>query len=53
MGGAITVLERHVKKAVGDVVCKAVIWIEEPYYKSELVYLSELPVFMKKQSSGL
>lgn len=52
-GGTITALERLVKKSGGEVVCKAAIWIEGPWYTGELVYLDELPVFMKKQSNQL
>jgi adenine phosphoribosyltransferase len=47
-GGTITALERLVKKSGGEVVCKAAIWIEGPWYTGELLYLDELPVFMKK-----
>jgi adenine phosphoribosyltransferase len=47
-GGTITALERLVKKSGGEVVCKAAIWIEGPWYTGELLYLDELPVFIKK-----
>lgn len=52
-GGTITALERLVKKSGGEVVSKAAIWIEGPWYTGELIYLDELPVFMKKQSNKL
>jgi adenine phosphoribosyltransferase len=45
-GETMTALERLVKKAGGIVVCKAAIWIEGPWYKGDLIYLDELPVFM-------
>ncbi len=50
-GGTITALEKLVKKSGGEVVCKAAIWIEGPWYTGKLTYLDELPVFMKKQSN--
>jgi len=52
-GGTITALERLVKKSGGEVVSKAAIWIEGPWYTGELIYLDELPVFVKKQSNKL
>lgn len=48
-GGTITALEKLVKKAGGEVVCKAAIWIEGPWYKGDLLYLDELPLFVKEQ----
>ncbi|MEM1583344.1 MAG: phosphoribosyltransferase family protein [Nitrososphaerota archaeon] len=48
-GGTITALEKLVRKAGGEVICKATIWIEGPWYTGELVYLDELPVFVKQQ----
>ncbi|TDA39081.1 MAG: phosphoribosyltransferase [Thermoproteota archaeon] len=45
-GETMTALERLVKRVGGIVVCKAAIWIEGPWYKGDLIYLDELPVFM-------
>lgn len=49
-GGTITALERLVRKAGGEVVCRAAIWIEGPWYTGDLIYLDELPIFVKKQN---
>jgi adenine phosphoribosyltransferase len=47
-GGTINALERLVMRAGGKVACKAAIWIEGPWYKKDdLVYLDELPIFLK------
>jgi adenine phosphoribosyltransferase len=46
-GGTITALERLVERAGGIVVCRAAIWIEGPWYEGDLIYLDELPVFMR------
>ncbi len=42
IGGTITTLERLVKKAGGEVICNAAIWVEGPWYTGDLIYLDEL-----------
>jgi adenine phosphoribosyltransferase len=47
MGATFKALEAITKKAAGDVVCRAAIWKEGPWYDQEnLVYLDLLPVFV-------
>jgi adenine phosphoribosyltransferase len=45
-GGTINALEKLVKRAGGRPICKAAIWIEGPWYRDDLIYLGELPVFV-------
>jgi len=46
-GATFKALEAITKKAAGDVVCRAAIWKEGPWYDQEnLVYLDLLPVFV-------
>ncbi|MCX8187958.1 MAG: phosphoribosyltransferase family protein [Nitrososphaeria archaeon] len=46
-GGTITSLERLVRRIGGEIVCKAAIWVEGPWYgRGDLTYLSELPIFV-------
>ncbi|MEM2897096.1 MAG: phosphoribosyltransferase family protein [Candidatus Bathyarchaeia archaeon] len=45
MGG----LERLARKAGGSVVCKATVWLEGPWYRGDLIYLSILPVFVTEK----
>lgn len=45
-GGTINALERLVERAGGKPVCRAAIWIEGPWYRDELLYLGELPIFV-------
>lgn len=46
-GGTIKALENLVQRAEGEVVCKATIWKEGPWYNdTDLVFLSRLPVFV-------
>jgi len=48
-GGTMKALERLVKKAGGNIVCRAAIWLEGPWMENEeIIYLSTLPVFRKK-----
>jgi adenine phosphoribosyltransferase len=51
-GGTIEALEVLVTEAGGNVVYKAAIWREGPWYKgSDLVYVDALPVFVDQNSS--
>jgi len=45
-GGTINALEKLVERAGGDVACRAAIWIEGPWYRGDLIYLGELPIFV-------
>lgn len=46
-GATFTALEAITEKAGGDIVCRAAIWKEGPWYKkSNLTYLGLLPVFV-------
>lgn len=48
-GGTMKALERLVKKAGGNIVCRAAIWLEGPWMENEeIIYLSTLPIFRKK-----
>ncbi|MGB9622807.1 MAG: phosphoribosyltransferase family protein [Candidatus Methanodesulfokora sp.] len=51
-GGTMRALEKLIEKAGGIVVCRAAIWIEGPWYKDDLVYLDELPVFMRAEETS-
>ncbi|MEM1655926.1 MAG: phosphoribosyltransferase family protein [Nitrososphaerota archaeon] len=44
-GGTMNALERLVERAGEKPICKAAIWIEGPWYRGDLIYLGELPVF--------
>jgi len=48
-GGTIKALEKLVEKVGGKIVCKAAIWIEGPWYKGDLIYLGELPIFVTER----
>lgn len=49
-GGTMTALEKLVKRAGGNVVCKAAVWLEGTWYDpKDLIYLSTLPVFVEKK----
>lgn len=51
-GGTINALERLVKRAGGTVTCKAAIWVEGPWYSGDdLIYLSELPIFIDEKKA--
>ncbi len=45
-GGTLSALEVLVVEAGGKVACKAAVWKEGPWYKSDLVYVGVLPVFV-------
>ena len=50
-GGTIAALEKLVKRAGGDVVCRAAVWLEGTWYDPEnLIYLSTLPVFVEEKA---
>lgn len=45
--GTMEALERLVLKFGGEVVCKAAVWLEGPWYNGEdLIYLDTLPIFV-------
>jgi adenine phosphoribosyltransferase len=48
-GGTINALERLAKKARAKIECKAAVWLEGPWYKGDLIYLSTLPIFVTKE----
>ncbi|MCF8885379.1 MAG: phosphoribosyltransferase [Aigarchaeota archaeon] len=48
-GSTLTALENLVDRAGGRTVCRASIWLEGPWYKRELLYLSELPIFVSEE----
>jgi adenine phosphoribosyltransferase len=46
-GSTFRALEAITRKAGGDVVCRAAIWKEGPWYdRTDLVYLDRLPIFV-------
>lgn len=47
--GTMRGLEMLAKKAGGEVVCKAAVWLEGPWYKGDLIYLGTLPIFVTKK----
>ncbi|MBO3757663.1 MAG: phosphoribosyltransferase [Candidatus Brockarchaeota archaeon] len=50
-GGTIKALEKLVQRAGGEIVCKAAIWKEGPWYKDKaLVFLSKLPIFIGSET---
>jgi adenine phosphoribosyltransferase len=50
-GGTLKALEKLVQRAEGKIVCKAAIWKEGSWYKSEdLIFLSKLPVFVTSEN---
>jgi len=48
-GGTLRGLERLVERAGGRIVCRAAIWIEGPWYRGDLIYLDELPIFVREE----
>jgi len=48
-GGTITAIEKLAERAGGKIVCRAAIWIEGPWYKGDLIYLGELPIFVSER----
>ncbi|MGC9069484.1 MAG: phosphoribosyltransferase family protein [Thermoprotei archaeon] len=49
-GGTMKALQTITEKAGGIPVCKAAIWLEGPWWnEKELIYLTELPVFMSNE----
>ena len=49
-GGTLRGLERLVERAGGRIVCRAAIWIEGPWYRGDLIYLDELPIFVREEA---
>ena len=47
-GGTLRGLERLVERAGGKIACRAAIWIEGPWYRGDLIYLDELPIFVRE-----
>ena len=48
-GGTIEALVKLVEKAGGDIVCKAAVWREGPWYDvKEIVFLYNLPIFVDR-----
>lgn len=46
-GGTVDALVKLVERAGGQIVCKAAIWREGPWYSArEIVYLRDLPIFV-------
>ncbi len=46
-GGTVDALVKLVEKAGGQIVCKAAVWREGPWYSArEIVYLKDLPIFV-------
>lgn len=45
-GGTLKALEALVAGAGGKVACRAAVWKEGPWYKSDLIYVSALPIFV-------
>jgi adenine phosphoribosyltransferase len=49
-GGTMRALQAITEKAGGIPVCKAAIWLEGPWWnEKDLIYLTELPVFMSNE----
>ncbi|MBC7090339.1 MAG: phosphoribosyltransferase [Nitrososphaeria archaeon] len=48
-GGTIDALVKLVEKAGGNIVCKAAVWREGPWYNvEEIVFLDNLPIFVDR-----
>ncbi|MGB9728182.1 MAG: phosphoribosyltransferase family protein [Nitrososphaeria archaeon] len=48
-GGTIEALVKLVEKAGGNIVCKAAVWREGPWYNvEEIVFLDSLPIFVDR-----
>lgn len=48
-GGTMNALKNLVSKSKGEIVCEAAVWLEGPWYKGNLTYLSILPVFVSEK----
>jgi len=48
-GETINALERLANKAGAKIKCKAAVWLEGPWYKGDLIYLSILPIFVTEE----
>jgi len=49
-GGTMRALQAITEKAGGIPICKAAIWLEGPWWnEKDLIYLTELPVFMSRE----
>ena len=49
-GATFTALEAIVKKAGGNVVCRAAIWREGPWYRGDLLCVAVLPIFVAENN---
>jgi len=48
-GKTFNALKNLVSRTKGKVECEAAVWLEGPWYKGDLIYLSTLPVFVTKE----
>lgn len=48
--GTMNALEKLVKRAGGEIVCKAAVWLEGPWYEGkDLIYLEILPIWVTER----
>jgi adenine phosphoribosyltransferase len=48
-GWTLNALEKLAIKAGAKIKCRAAVWLEGPWYKGDLIYLSILPIFVTKE----